>query len=531
MTQCPVRMTEPDQNSENAGRTSWLQPSPEEEGLKRYVETIRERIWLVVIALVVTTGVAALYVATAQKTYTAEAQLLITPTPATDPVLASLGLLVESSDPTRDVETATQLVKTPQVAAEVKTRLHSSESTVSLLDKVTSSPVAQSNLVAVTATGDTAAQARDLANAFAQGTVQVRTTAFQNEVNARLQQLEASSVSGKDISELQALQGAPDPNFRVSTLAETPTGPSSPKPLLSIAAGIFAGLVLGLGGAFLAQTLDPTLRREAQLRRLYRLPILTRVPRQAGGRGRRMPLSPRRLNTAGGEAYRTLRATIARQPTEGKDGQVILVTGPSAAEGKSTTAVNLASSLALTGKNVILIEADLRRPSLGPVLDMEPSKGGVVSVLIENTRLATALSSSPTYGPNLQVLLADQTGSGWVTDLFSIPASDALIKDAKRLADYVVIDSPPLNEVIDALPLARQADDVLVVVRLGTTRLDRLNQLAELLAESGITPIGFAVVGAPRAGHSDYYYDHADRTRSDGAGKGRSLYKAPSRSG
>src|SRR4029077_15154370 len=214
---------------------------------------------------------------------------------------------------------------------------------------------------------------------------------------------------------------------------------------LSIAAGIFAGLVLGIGGAFLSQTLDPTLRREAQLRRLYRLPILARGPREPGRGSSRSPLAPDRLSSATAEAYRTLRATIAARHVETTAGQVILVTGPSAGEGKSTTALNVASSLALTGKDVILIEADLRRPSLGPALDMRPRKGGVVSVLLEKTRLATALVTSKTYGPNLHVLLADQTG-GWVTDLFSIPAADQMIKDARRLADYVVIDSPPLNE-------------------------------------------------------------------------------------
>jgi capsular exopolysaccharide synthesis family protein len=513
------------------GETSWLQPSPEEEGLKRYVETIRERIWLVVGALVVTTLVAIIYVATATKTYEATSQLLVTPTPATDPVLASLGLLVESSDPTRDIETATQLVKTPQVATLVKADLKSPDSTSTLLSKITSSPVAQSNLVAVTASADSADQARDLANSFARSTVQERSTAFQTEVTARIQQLQNSAVSGKDVQELQALQGAPDPNFRVATVAETPGSPTSPRPLLSIAAGIFAGLVLGIGGAFLSQTLDPTLRREAQLRRLYRLPILARVPRQGGGRrGKRIPLGPRRLSAAGAEAYRTLRATIARQPNEGSEGQVILVTGPGAAEGKSTTAVNLASSLSLTGKDVILIETDLRRPSLGPVLGLEPSKGGVVSVLIENTRLSSALTASSTYGPNLRVLLADQVGDGWITDLFSIPAADAMIKEARRLADYVVIDSPPLNEVVDALPLARQADDVLIVVRLGTTRLDRLNQLAELLAESDITPIGFTVVGGNLPGRSNYYYTSA-KANGDGAGPRRLPFRTSSKTG
>ena len=120
--------------------------------------------------------------------------------------------------------------------------------------------------------------------------------------------------------------------------------------------------------------------------------------------------------------------------------------------------------------------------------------------------LARALVSSSTYGPNLRCLLADQAGTGWITDLFSIPAADAMIKDARRLADYVVIDSPPLNEVIDALPLARQSDDVLLVARIGATRMDKLSQLADLLSESEIKPIGFAVVGSQRPGRRDYRY-------------------------
>ena len=297
--------------------------------------------------------------------------------------------------------------------------------------------------------------------------------------------------------------------MRVETLADLPQDPSKPKPFLTITGGILAGLVLGIVAAFAAQILDPRLRREEQLRRRYRLPILARIPKEDSRRDQ--PLGPRNLSAAAAEAYRTLRATISRvHAPETKAGQVILVTGPSASEGKSTTAVNLASSLALTGQDVILIEADLRRPSLSSVLEVKPSSGGVVSVLIEHNRLSQALVTSPTYGPHLRILLADQSGSGWVTDLFSIPAADAMIRDARRLADFVVIDSPPLNEVIDALPLARQADDVLVVARIGKTRIDKLGQLADLLAESGITPIGFAVIGTPRPGRRDYrYYSEA----------------------
>ena len=119
-----------------------------------------------------------------------------------------------------------------------------------------------------------------------------------------------------------------------------------------------------------------------------------------------------------------------------------MVTGSSVSEGKTTTAVNLAASLALAGQRVILIESDLRRPSLGQALGVTPENGGVVSTLIENTELSNALVTSPNFGPNLQMLLADYEG-GWIAELFSIPAAEQMIEEAKALADYVVIDSPP----------------------------------------------------------------------------------------
>lgn len=498
---------EPITPAETTKSSDWREPAEEELGLKRYLETIRERWILVVVSTVVCFAVAVLYVAVAQKQYSAEADMLITPV---DPsTLPSLPLIRQSADPTRDVETAAKLVTNVDVAARVKAQLHLSESPQDLLKKVTAEPVAQSNIVAVTAEEDSKAGARDLANSFANQAVAEQTAKLHREIDSQFTGLRAGGATAGTLAELQALSTGPDPSMRVETLADLPQDPSKPKPFLTITGGILAGLVLGIVAAFAAQILDPRLRREEQLRRRYRLPILARIPKE-DSRGDK-PLGPRNLSAAAAEAYRTLRATISRvHAPETKAGQVILVTGPSASEGKSTTAVNLASSLALTGQDVILIEADLRRPSLSSVLEVKPSSGGVVSVLIEHNRLSQALVTSPTYGPHLRILLADQSGSGWVTDLFSIPAADAMIRDARRLADFVVIDSPPLNEVIDALPLARQADDVLVVTRIGKTRLDKLGQLADLLAESGITPIGFAVIGTPRPGRRDYrYYSEA----------------------
>jgi capsular exopolysaccharide synthesis family protein len=191
--------------------------------------------------------------------------------------------------------------------------------------------------------------------------------------------------------------------------------------------------------------------------------------------------------------------------TEGES-RVILVTGPAPSQGKSTTAVNLATSLALAGKRVILMEADLRRPALGEALDLEPGEGGVVSVLMDHVNLKDALVTTTTYGPSLKVLLADYS-EGWIAELFSIPAAQQLIAEARKLAEYVIIDSPPLNLVADAVPLARASDDVLIVVRIGETRINRIAELGELLAENGVRPVGFAVVGVPRPqrGESRYY--------------------------
>jgi tyrosine-protein kinase len=508
--------------------TDWLRPPEEQEGLKRYVETFRERFPLILITIAITTGIAILYVLTATKTYEAEADLLITPVTGTDPVLASLGLIGVSADPTRDVETASRLVTNSNVAEAVKRSIHSPLSPQELLSKTTAVPVAQSNIVAVTATETSPPAAKQLADAFATQAVATRTQSLHEQINQQLPVLEAQlEASGNttvgeasiadQIAQLKLLASAPIPDMRVQTLATEPTSQASPRPVLSIVAGLVAGAILGIVAAFGAQVLDPRLRRESQLRRLYRLPILGRIPKET--RTDERPLAPRRLSPVTGEAYRTLRATLTATSSSDHGGQVILITGSAPSEGKTTTAVNLAVSLALSGKRVILIESDLRRPVLGNTLGVRPERGGVVGVLIENINLTDALTPTDLYGPNLQLLLADYEG-GWIAELFSIPAAERMIEDARQMADYVIVDSPPLNEVVDAPPLARLADSVLIVAKLGTTKLDKLGQLGELLAENGIRPAGFAVVGVPRPSRGEYhYYATAFDTPETGGGK------------
>jgi MinD-like ATPase involved in chromosome partitioning or flagellar assembly len=101
----------------------------------------------------------------------------------------------------------------------------------------------------------------------------------------------------------------------------------------------------------------------------------------------------------------------------------------------------------------------------------------------------------------------------WLAEVLSLPAAEALLEDAKRLADYVVLDSPPLTQVIDAMPLARQVDDVVIVVRLGSSNLTQLAHLGDLLEQNSIRPAGFVVVGGPAPEESSYYRE-AQRRRA-----------------
>jgi capsular exopolysaccharide synthesis family protein len=500
-------------HEESSAATDWLRPPSEQAGLRFYVEVLRERIWIVIITAALTLLAAGAYLLTAEKVYEAEAELLITPVPSDDPVLASLGLPRASADPTRDVETAAALANSIDVAERVKDQLGLEEPARSLLRNMTAEPVATSNLVTIITRASSPERAAALANAFAEATVEDRTQALHDQIDRILPELQATLKAGgsavsptgtveAQIAQLELLRAGTDPTVRLETEALPPQGPASPRRLLTIAGAVLAGLVLGVAAAFAAQTLDPRLRREQQLRSRYSLPILARVPRDSGRRDR--PLGPGMISPPTREAYRTLRANIAAARRKPDVAHSVLVTGSAPAEGKTSTALNLAASMALAGDRVILIEADLRRPAIARTLGVDVERG-VVSTLLENVSLDDALMTTAPFGPNLKLLLAEYAG-GWMSELFSLHAAQRLLEEAKQRADFVILDSPPLTVVVDTLPLARAVDDVLIVTRLGVSRLDKLQELAELLASNDIVPVGFTLVGTPRPESYEYYH-------------------------
>lgn len=503
-------MSSPD--ASGTGRTtSWVGPTAQAEGLPRYLEVLRQGFWLLVASLVLCVGGAVLYLTQAEKVYEAEADLIVTPLPRELPFPVP-GLIQPTSDPTRDVETVARLVESHSVVRRVKRALDLRGTTEQVRNRITVAPVAQSNIVTITAEGETPRAAADVANAFAVQIVEYRTQRMREALRPIVQALQrrvdslpagAAPPAGDDdprnqLAFFQVLEAGKDPTVSVESLAERPTTQSSPRPVLTVAAAVIGGLVLGLLAAFGLALLDPRLRREEQLRQRFRLPILARVPLEKGRRGR--PLLPNQLSVGAQDSYQALRAALSASRKDALVGRVVLVTGPSPGDGKTTTAINLASTLAAAGKRVILIEADSRRPSIGRALEMEPEYG-LAGVITGRTYLVDALLPVGGEDSKLRVLLTSPDEAP-AADVLSHIAVETLLLQAQKLADWVVIDSPPLNHVAETMTLARMVDDLLIVVRLGRSNLREMDELAEMLVQQEIEPTGFVLLsGQARPGY------------------------------
>jgi capsular exopolysaccharide synthesis family protein len=495
---------------------AWLSSRLERPSVMRYAQALRSRWWLVALFFIASMAGAVAYVSTAHKTYQAQADVLVTPVSEDDSNLEGLSLIRDTSDPTADVLTVAKLVGSLQIAQQVAKDIGGSPGELSAAVQAT--PVTESDIIAIQATASSAARAAQIANSFASETLTEQTNELHRELNTLIPALrasaktltaaEASSVAS-ELAVLETLRVSPDPTLSLSSDASIPGSAASPNVKLSLVGGGFVGIVLGLLAVFALQAIDPRLRDEEQLRDVFRLPLLARIPRQ---RSERTALVPRKLSPPVEETFRNLRSQFTLQDSTLDRGRTILVTGDNPGNGKTTVAINLAASLVAAGKQVILIEADLRRPTIGETLRVRADHG-IGDVLNGKLPLVDALVWVRPYGPQLEILLADMADEA-TADRLSNEAARKLLAEASTIADYVIVDSPPLPAASEALAFAETVDDIVIVARIGHSQVRRLSDMGELLELRGLVPRGIVLVAVPDSDVSTYYYGRKEAAPS-----------------
>ena len=267
------------------------------------------------------------------------------------------------------------------------------------------------------------------------------------------------------LKETSVQQGIQQADSRVLSEAVIPGGPSAPNKPLIMAAGMFVGLLLGMGLVLWREAARDTFRSAGDLERISGRPAMGQIPliptrkrKDAIAYLRQKPTS------AVAEAIRNLRTSVLLSNIDNPP-KLIMVTSSLPGEGKTTVSIALAQNTASMGRKTLLIEGDVRRRIFGEYFDV-PEKKGLGSVLFESRSLAESVVQVPDH--DFDVLLGDK-GQANPADLLSSNKFAALLQEARETYDQIVIDTPPVLVVPDARIVAQLADVVLFVVRWDKT--------------------------------------------------------------
>ncbi len=493
-------------------------PQVNTEGmLEQLLRIVRRRKWIVLQALVVVPVLALLFSLTQEDEYTATATLLFRQAPNATSESETV------IDPTREAATNGQLVGLPVVADKAADSLDG-VSGAEILEGVSVEPSSEADTAKIVATTESPELSADMANAYGRAYIEFRRQADRGQVQdaidvaeSSLEKLTPAEQEGKEgaalneqLDRLKLTQALQTGGAELVQPATPPSGRSSPKPLRNVVLGIVLGLLLGLGLAALLDRIDRKVRTIDELEELYGVPILARIPRsQRLSRKQTDAISPQ---TPEGEAFRVLRTNL-RYFNVDKGMRSLLVISPEAGDGKSTVARTLATTMAEMGDDVVLVEGDLRKG--GDLLDVTGSPASGLSNVLTGTPFEKVLIETDVPGPGgpggllsrtLTVLPSGPVPPNPSELLESAQMRDLLIKLQERF-QIVVIDSPALAAVSDALALVSEVSTVVIVGGLGRTTRDAGRELGKQFALLNKKPIGVvANFTEPERGKYSHYY-------------------------
>lgn len=490
--------------------------------LAPYLGALRSHRWLVVAIMLTAVLASTGWIFVQGTSYEATASVVVVPVPEGDAAFSGLPLIRSGgSDSARAVETAVQLLDTPEAAELTAKRLGDGLTASAVRAAVEVEAEPESDIVEITASAPNGERAADLANEFA-----AAAAAAINGLSSRARASSAAAAASSDAiaaitdrsgtvaDELRARLSAlaatsDDPALTFARQATVPPAPVGSPPWLVLALALTAGLVVGAVTAVLIEVLAPrALRDETDLARIYPRPILARVP-ELPGRLVRATRRQRRLGAIG-EGFRSLRSQLElrardRAPSAVRGSGAVLLTSPARDDGATAAALELAEAMAKGGQSVIAIDFTLRR---APAAGLEPSTlgGGMTALLGGAESLGDALQ--PLKGvPGVRILTAWHGLSLEQVEMLTGRMPE-IVAEARRHADWVIVDAPPLGELSDALGALDAVDDVVVVVRTGRTSLMRLTRLREALESVDGSALGYLVVGGASMAVDGYGYGY-----------------------
>lgn len=500
--------------------------------LRDYLRVARERRVLVIALALLFCGAALFYSLRQTPTYQAEAALEFQ---SQNTQSSLVGQNIDNGGQTPDqraAEAASTLIRLP-VLQQAEKILKVKGPATGLGGLVSAAPEAATNLVIVTASTENAVGSALVANAVAQAAVRVahddaRATYLQ-AADAQLRVLRSlpkgpgaafvRSTTQQSVVRLQQLARVASPAV-IRRLATVPGSPSSPHTLRTTLLGLLVGLTLGLVAAFARDSLDSRLKSSQEIADETHLTTLGHIPEAALGRG----VAPRKRSKVFSEedleSFRILRSNVEVLKSEHRPKRV-LVTSALAEEGKSTVSLGLALAYASTGKRTLLIEGDLRRPTLAARLGVKASPGLTDYLLGRATPTEVlrpiSLSAPGANGSEpetidaapLVAILAGATSTN-AGDLLRSQRSHAFFEQVASVYDVIVIDSSPLLAVSDTLELVQLADAVVLCVRASRTTGDQARAARAALSHFPDRPAGVVVTGVrpddPAYGYGPYSY-------------------------